>query len=44
MLAQALVFDGGEALYCTPTFPLYAILTKMFGGVPDRGSAYRVAL
>lgn len=34
MLAHAFIFDGGESIYCNPTFPLYPIFTKMFGGVP----------
>ncbi len=34
MLAQAFIFDGGEAIYCSPTFPLYSIFAKMFGGTP----------
>ena len=34
MTAHALLFDGGESIYCTPTFPLYSIFTKMFGGTP----------
>ena len=31
MIAHALLFDGGEAIYCDPTFPLYPIYTKMLG-------------
>lgn len=33
MIAHAFIFDGGEAIYCDPTFPLYSIFTKMLGGV-----------
>ncbi|MBI5035265.1 MAG: histidinol-phosphate transaminase [Chloroflexi bacterium] len=33
MIAHAFLFDGGEAIYCDPTFPLYPIFTKMLGGV-----------
>ncbi len=33
MIAHAFLFDGGESIYCDPTFPLYPIFTKMFGGV-----------
>ncbi|MBI4787131.1 MAG: histidinol-phosphate transaminase [Chloroflexi bacterium] len=33
-LAHAFLFDGGESIYCNPTFPLYPIFTKMFGGTP----------
>ena len=31
MIAHAFLFDGGEAIYCDPTFPLYSIFTKMLG-------------
>lgn len=34
MIAQAFIFDGGESIFCNPTFPLYSIYTKMFGGKP----------
>ncbi len=33
MIAHAFLFEGGEAIYCDPTFPLYPIFTKMFGAV-----------
>lgn len=33
MIAHAFLFDGGESIYCDPTFPLYPIFTKMLGGV-----------
>lgn len=33
MIAHAFLFDGGESIYCDPTFPLYSIFTKMLGGV-----------
>jgi len=33
MIAQAFIFDNGEAIYCDPTFPLYSIFTKMLGGI-----------
>lgn len=32
MLCQAFIFDGGETIYCNPTFPMYPILTQSFGG------------
>lgn len=32
MIVEAFVFDGGEALICTPTFPLYEIFVKQYGG------------
>jgi histidinol-phosphate aminotransferase len=32
MLVQAFIFDGGETLICTPTFPMYRVMTQMFGG------------
>jgi len=32
MIAQAFIFDGGESIASSVTFPLYALLTKMFGG------------
>ncbi len=31
MIAHAFLFDGGQALYCNPTFPLYGIFARMFG-------------
>ncbi len=33
MIAHAFLFDGGEAIYCDPTFPLYSIFAKMLGAV-----------
>ena len=33
MIAHAFFFDGGEAIYCDPTFPLYPIFTKVFGAL-----------
>ncbi|MDE3088825.1 MAG: histidinol-phosphate transaminase [Chloroflexota bacterium] len=33
MIADAFLFDGGEAIYCDPTFPLYPIFTKMLGAI-----------
>ncbi|HEX7594605.1 MAG TPA: histidinol-phosphate transaminase [Anaerolineae bacterium] len=33
MIAHAFLFDGGESIYCDPTFPLYPIFTKMLGGI-----------
>jgi len=33
MIVQAFIFDGGETIFCDPTFPLYSIFTKMVGGV-----------
>lgn len=32
MIAEAFLFDGGETVYSSPTFPLYRILTTQFGG------------
>lgn len=32
MVAEAFLFAGGETIVCTPTFPLYRILTTRFGG------------
>lgn len=32
MLVEAFVFDGGETVFCVPTFPLYRILTLQYGG------------
>lgn len=32
MIFEAFIFDGGETVICTPTFPLYRILTTQFGG------------
>ncbi len=32
MIVQAFVFDGGETIACTPTFPMYRLLTQEFGG------------
>ncbi|MBI5653324.1 MAG: histidinol-phosphate transaminase [Chloroflexi bacterium] len=32
MLALTFIYDGGESVFCTPTFPLYSIYTRMFGG------------
>ncbi|MBI4673115.1 MAG: histidinol-phosphate transaminase [Chloroflexi bacterium] len=32
MLFESFIFDGGETVICTPTFPLYRILTTQFGG------------
>jgi len=34
MIAQGFVFDGGEAVMGRVTFPLYRLLTTMFGGRP----------
>ncbi|MBI3913944.1 MAG: histidinol-phosphate transaminase [Chloroflexi bacterium] len=34
MIAHAFLFDGGESIYCNPTFPLYPIFSKMFGATP----------
>ncbi len=31
MIAHAFLFDRGESIYCSPTFPLYGIFTRMFG-------------
>lgn len=32
MIAQSFIFDGGETIICSPTFPLYRILATQFGG------------
>lgn len=32
MVAQAFIFDGGESVIDRVTFPLYALLTTMYGG------------
>jgi len=32
IVAQAFIFDGGESVTCRVTFPLYALLTTMYGG------------
>jgi len=32
MIAQSFIFDGGESVACRVTFPLYGLLTTMFGG------------
>ena len=34
MIAHAFLFGGGEAIYCTPTFPLYGIYARMYGATP----------
>jgi histidinol-phosphate aminotransferase len=34
MIAESFIFDGGETIICTPTFPLYPVLTCRFGGKP----------
>lgn len=32
MIAESFIFDGGETVICSPTFPLYRILTTQYGG------------
>lgn len=32
LICQAFLFDGGESVVCTSTFPLYRLFTEMFGG------------
>jgi histidinol-phosphate aminotransferase len=32
MIAQAFIFDGGESIVCSTTFPLFALLATMYGG------------
>jgi histidinol-phosphate aminotransferase len=32
MIAQAFIFDGGESIMCSLSFPLFSLLTTMFGG------------
>jgi histidinol-phosphate aminotransferase len=32
MVAQSFIFDGGESVICSVAFPLYALLTTMYGG------------
>ncbi|MCL4486587.1 MAG: histidinol-phosphate transaminase [Chloroflexi bacterium] len=34
MIALGFLHAGGESIYCNPTFPLYGIFTRMFGGTP----------
>ncbi len=34
MITQAFVFEGGNTVMCRATFPMYHILTTMFGGIP----------
>jgi histidinol-phosphate aminotransferase len=34
LIAQAFIFDGGEMVTCSLTFPLYRICATMFGGQP----------
>lgn len=34
MIGHAFLCGGGEGIVCTPTFPLYSIFTRMFGGTP----------
>jgi histidinol-phosphate aminotransferase len=40
MVAQAFIFDGGESVMCSVSFPLFSLLTTMYGGksvrVPPR--------
>jgi len=31
MIAHAFLFGQGQAVYCNPTFPLYALFARMFG-------------
>lgn len=33
MITESFIFDGGESLYCNPTFPMYPILAKAKGGI-----------
>ncbi|UCC64870.1 MAG: histidinol-phosphate transaminase [Anaerolineae bacterium] len=32
MIAQSFIFDGGESVVCRVAFPLFALLTTMYGG------------
>ena len=32
LLALTFIYDGGETVFCNPTFPLYSIFTRMLGG------------
>lgn len=32
IVAQSFIFDGGESVICSVAFPLYALLTTMYGG------------
>lgn len=34
MIAQGFLYGGGEAIMCSATFPMYRILTRLFGGTP----------
>ena len=36
LITQAFIFDGGEMVTCSITFPLYHICATMFGGTPVR--------
>jgi len=44
MITHALIFEGGEAVICTPTFPMYRIFVEEFGGkcvaVPHKDYRY----
>lgn len=46
ILATTFIFDGGESVFCTPTFPLYSIFTRMLGGkavaVPHANYGYNL--
>ena len=47
MLAMTFIFDGGESVFCNPTFPLYPIYTRMYGGkavaVPHQDYRYNLS-
>jgi histidinol-phosphate aminotransferase len=47
MIVEAFVFDGGEAVICTQTFPLYRIFMQQFGGtcvsIPHKEYHYDLA-
>ena len=34
MIAQSFIFDGGEMVTCSASFPMYHLFTTMFGGKP----------
>lgn len=44
MIVESFIFEGGEAVFCTPTFPLYKILIQQYGGravvVPHKNYHY----
>ncbi len=43
-IGEAFIFEGGESVICTPTFPMYQTVTQRFGGkcirVPHKNYRY----